>query len=67
MQPIKIEFYVYADSADEATALSQSLRDFVESKRSQGIAVTADMLTQLLCKYKDNFFVNNYLKRYGRK
>jgi hypothetical protein len=62
MIPTKITFYVYSDSETEATELSQALHDFVEDKRKIGIAVTAKKLTEALNKFKNNFFVNNFLK-----
>lgn len=62
MQPYKIEFYAYADSETEAKTLEKALYDFVNSKREQGIAVRASKLTDALTKYKNNYFVNNFLK-----
>jgi hypothetical protein len=62
MKPIKVSFYVYVDDDSEATELAQSLHDFVEDKRRIGIAVTAKKLTEALNKFKNNFFVNNFLK-----
>lgn len=62
MQPYKIEFYAYCNTEDEAETLSKALYDFVALKRSQGIAVTAEKMTKALTQFKDNFFVNNYLK-----
>jgi hypothetical protein len=62
MKPIKVSFYVYVDDDSEATELTQSLHDFVEDKRRIGIAVTAKKLTEALNKFKNNFFVNNFLK-----
>jgi hypothetical protein len=62
MQPYKVTFYVYAESEEQARELEQQLYEFVDSKRSRGIAVTARKLTQALIKFRDNYFVNNYLK-----
>jgi hypothetical protein len=62
MKPIKVSFYVYVDDDSEATELAKSLHDFVEDKRRIGIAVTAKKLTEALNKFKNNFFVNNFLK-----
>jgi hypothetical protein len=63
MQPHKVSFYVYADSAEAAAKLEQTLQDFVLRKRSQSIAVRAETLTQALEKFADNYFVNQFLKR----
>lgn len=62
MTPTKISFYVYTDSSEEAKELERALHSFVEDKRSVGIAVTAKKLTLALTKYKNNFFLNNFLK-----
>jgi hypothetical protein len=62
MTPKLIKFYVYCDDDNEADELSRTLYSFVEDKRKQGIAVTAKRLTEALNKYKNNFFLNNFLK-----
>lgn len=62
MQPYKIEFYAYCEDEAEAQELSRTLYDFVAAKRSQGVAVRGKKLIQALTKYKDNFFVTNFLK-----
>lgn len=62
MQPYKIEFYAYCEDETEAKDLSKALYDFVNAKREQGVAVRASKLTEALTKYKDNFFVTNFLR-----
>lgn len=62
MQPYKIEFYAYCENEDEAKELSKALYDFVNHKREQGVAVRAKKLIEALTKYKDNFFVTNFLR-----
>ena len=62
MQPTLIQFYAYAENEAEAKALEKALYDFVNAKREQGIAVKAAKLTEALNKYKDNYFVTNFLK-----
>lgn len=63
MTPYKIEFYAYCDDEAEAKELSQALYDFVNTKREQGVAVRAKKLTEALSKFKDNYFVTNFLKK----
>jgi hypothetical protein len=58
----QISFYIYCESESEAKELTQALHDFVEDKRKVGIAVTARKLIDALNKFKNNFFVNNFLK-----
>lgn len=62
MQVCKIEFFVYCDKEQEAKELSRALYEFVNAKREQGIAVKAAKLTEAINKFKDNYFVTNYLK-----
>ncbi|MDE6534566.1 MAG: hypothetical protein K2K82_00990 [Muribaculaceae bacterium] len=62
MQPLPINFYAYCESEAEAKELEKALYDFVDSKRQQGVAVRAAKLTQALTKYKDNFFVTQFLR-----
>lgn len=54
--------WVYADNQAEAQALQQELLSFVQEKREQGIAVTANRLIKALQTFKNNIFINNYLK-----
>lgn len=62
MQQYNVTIPVYADSADKAESFAKSFYLFVDEKRRQGIAVTAEKLTGALEKYKDNIFLINYLK-----
>lgn len=64
MQPYKIEMYVYADSQQEADILQATLREFVEQKRNQGIAVTASSLNSAVERFGSHPLINNFL-RYG--
>lgn len=62
MRPYKIEVYVYAESEDEAMTAQKAMRNFVRSKYDMGILVTAGRLTDALTRFKDNVFVNQFLK-----
>ena len=62
MQPLPITFYAYCESEAEAKELEKALYDFVDSKRQQGVAVRAAKLTEALTKYRDNFFVTQFLR-----
>lgn len=62
MQPIEIKFYAYCENESEAKDLEKALYDFVNAKREQGVAVRASKLTEALRKYKDNFFVTQFLR-----
>ena len=62
MQPTIIKFYAYCESESEAQELEKALYDFVDAKRQQGVAIRAAKLTEALKKYKDNFFVTQFLR-----
>ena len=62
MQPCKIEIYVYAENAAEASKVQQSAIQFVKDKYNSGILITADKLAKALDKFKDSFVVNQYFK-----
>lgn len=62
MQPYKIEIYVYAENAKEASKVQQAAIQFVKDKYNSGILITADKLVKALEKFKDSFMVNQYFK-----
>ncbi len=62
MQPYQAKFFIYAESEAEVAELEKALYDFVNAKREQGVAVRAAKLTEALTKYKDNYFVTNFLR-----
>lgn len=62
MKPYKIEIYVYADSEEEKTALERKMKEFVNTQRLRGVAVTAKKLNEILDKYGNNNFVTNFLR-----
>lgn len=63
MKPYKIEFFVYADSEEEAKGLERDLFDFVNEKRNIGIAVRASRIMVALDRFRNNILVNNFLKQ----
>lgn len=62
MQQYNITIPVYADSAENAENLAKDFYLFVDEKRKQGIAITAEKLAEALKRYKDNFLLISYLK-----
>lgn len=63
MKPYKANIYIYADNENEVAQFEKAFYDFVNLKRQQGIAVSAQKVTLALYKFKDNFFVNNFLNQ----
>ena len=62
LQPFRIDFYIYANSPEEAMQLSNLWKDFVSKKRNQGIAVSADKLIKAIRAFGDSPLLLNYLK-----
>lgn len=62
MKAYKIDMWVYAESQAEANALQIELLAFVQQKREQGIAVTAEKLIKALQSFKNNIYLTNYLR-----
>lgn len=57
MQVFQISFPIYAQDAKQAQELSARLFDFVDNKRKQGVAVSAEKLIRLLNKYENSYIV----------
>lgn len=62
MKGYEVSFRVYAASQAEADAASRAIRQFVDAKARQGIAVTAVKLAEAVARWQDNYFVNQYFK-----
>lgn len=62
MGGFEVRFNVYAENQAQADAASAAIKGFISAKARQGIAVTADKLTQAVEKWQDNYFVNNYFR-----
>lgn len=63
MKAYNITIPIYADSDSEAQELERQFYDFVAEKRTQGIAVKACKLSDALKRFRDNYFVINFLKQ----
>ena len=62
MKGFEVSFKVYAGSQEEADVASRAIRQFVDAKARQGIAVTAAKLAEAVSRWHDNYFVNQYFK-----
>ena len=58
----EVRFNVYANSQEEADRTSEAVKAFISEKAKQGIAVTADKLSEAIGRFKDSYFVTNYFK-----
>lgn len=62
LKPFRIDMYVYANSEEEALQLSSQMKDFVNTKRNQGIVVSANKLSRAIEVFGNNPLLLNYLK-----
>ncbi len=62
MKPFKVEIYVYAEDEAEALEMQEAAYDFVNDNYREGRIVTARKCREALRKFKDNFFVKNFLR-----
>lgn len=62
MKPYNATIPIYAETEDEVKAFEKNFYDFVNEKRNQGIAVSAKKMSQALAMFKDNQYLNNFLK-----
>lgn len=63
MKPQKIEIYLYAENNEEVKDAERAAYEFISAQYNRGNLVTAKKLAETLRKYKDNFFVSQYLKQ----
>lgn len=62
MKPQKVEIYLYAETDAEVKEAEKAAYEFVTAQYNRGHLVTAKKFADTLRKYKDNFFVSQYLK-----
>lgn len=59
----KIVFNVYANRQEEADSASQAIATFIDNMAKQGVAVTAEKLSQAVQSWGNNPLVRNYFKK----
>lgn len=59
----KITFNVYANSQEEADETSKAIATFVDNMAKQGVAVTANKMSQAVQSWGNNPLVRNYFKK----
>lgn len=62
MKAYKATIDIYAENENEVAEFEKMFYDFVNEKRNQGVVVSAKKVSDALSKFKNNFFVTNYLK-----
>lgn len=62
MEGYKIQFNIYANSQEEADAVSRIFAQFVNDNAKEGRAVTAQKLLSVVSKWGTNPIVKNYFR-----
>lgn len=62
MNGYKVEFFVYAESQNEADKATEAIKRFIDGNAREGRAVTARKICDAVTKWSNNFFVKNYFK-----
>lgn len=63
MKGFKVSFNIFAESQEEANKLSVELGRFIDNNAKQGIAITANKVSEAIKRWGNNFLVNSYLKK----
>ena len=64
MQGFEVKFNIYAESQEEADAVSNFLREFVNDHSRRGIAVTAAKLQEAFRHWGDSPLVRNRIEHF---
>ena len=59
----EIRFNVYAESQEEADKATEAIKAFISAKASHGVAVTANKVSDAIGRFKDNYFVEQFLRK----
>lgn len=63
MKPQKIEIYLYAENDEQVREAEKAAYEFVTAQYNRGNIVTAVKFTEIARKFKDNYFVSQYLNK----
>ena len=66
MEGYKVSFNIYANSQEEADAVSQMLGAFVDDYARKGLAVSAERLISLPRVWETNSFIKSRIQNYLR-
>lgn len=66
MRGYEVRFNIYAESQEEADAVSQAIKGFISENARNGIAVTATKITDAVRRWGNNPFVRNKITNYFR-
>ena len=66
MRGYEVKFNIYANSQEEADAVSRAFKDFISDNARQGVAVTAARIVEAVRKWGNNQFIRNRITQYFR-
>jgi hypothetical protein len=66
MQGFEVKFNIYAETQEEADAVSQVVKDFISENARKGVAVTANKVVQAVRRWGGNSFLRNQIINYFR-
>lgn len=64
MQGYEVKFNIYANSQEEADAVSKALGEFVNDNARRGVAVSAGKILEAFNRWGGNAFVRNRITQY---
>lgn len=64
MRGYEVKFNVYAESQDEADAVSQAFKDLISDNARKGVAVTAARIVEAVRRWGNNQFIRNRITQY---
>ena len=64
MQGYEVKFNIYAESQEEADAVSQAFKDFVNDNARKGVAVTAGKIQEAFQRWGDNILVRGRITQF---
>ena len=60
MKGYEVKFNIFAESQEEADAVSRAFREFVNDNARRGVAVSAAKILQAVRRWSGNAFIRNY-------
>lgn len=66
MQGYEVKFNIYAESQEEADAVSQAFKDIITENARQGVAVTAAKVNEAIRRWGGNTFLRTRIMNYFR-
>ena len=64
MQGYEVKFNIFANSQEEADAVSKAFGEFVNDNARRGVAVSANKILEAFARWGGNAFVRNRITQY---